>query len=307
MMITAPIERRPITNREEWLTWRKDLLTASDIAAIAGKDPYRSPLRIYNEKRGMVPPQAESEPMKRGRWLEAAAIKGLREEHPDWLITQPEVFLVDAEHRIGATPDALITIPGSKGTINCQIKCTGPFVFERDWADGVPLGYQMQTAMEGLLLGAERNFVCCLVVDSRTAKIALYDLARSPSGEAGILAAAAEFWDRFDNDRPYEPDFARDAEQIAALYPKQEPGKVIDLTGDNRLADILSARALLKDEIGSREKDVKTIDAEIEAKLGDAETALLPGWQINWKLESRAEHVVRAWSKRILRIKELET
>jgi len=300
------VERKPITSREEWLEWRKDLLTASDIAAIAGKDPFRSPLRVYNEKKGLVPPQAETEPMKRGRWLEAAAVEGLKEEHPDWLITRPKVFLIDQEHRIGATPDALITIPGSKGIVNCQIKCTGPFVYERDWANGIPLGYQMQTIMEGLLLGAESNLICCLVVDSRTATIALYEVARSPSAEAKILATAKEFWQRMEEGRAYDPDFSRDAEQIAAMYPHAEPDKVLDLTGDNILPDLLADRALMKDKIRDLEQDVKTIDAEIEFKLGDAETALLPGWQINWKLESRAEHTVRAWSKRILRIREVE-
>jgi putative phage-type endonuclease len=300
------IERREITDRASWLEWRKTFLTASDLGAVAGKDPYKSALRVWNEKQGLIPDQADNEAMKRGRWLEAAAIEGLKEEHPDWLITRPKLFLADTVTRLGATPDAFITRPGSRGVVNCQIKCTGPIAFDRHWSDGVPPGYALQTVCEGMLLGAETNFVCALVVDSHKATIALYELPRHPGVEEQIEDMAMDFWDRVDTGRPYPPDYARDADVIKAMYPAPEPGSVRDLSGDNRLAELLPTRAMFKKEISGMEEQVKAIDTEIEAKMGRYEVAEIPGWRLTWKTVSRKAYTVAERSGRELRIKALK-
>jgi predicted phage-related endonuclease len=285
---------------------RDKYLTASDIPAVAGKSPFKSPLRVWNEKQGLVPDQVETPLMRRGRWLEPAAVKGMQERYPDWLITQPGIFLVERQLRLGATPDCFIVRPGDKGTINCQIKTVGPFVFEREWADGPPEWVRIQTATEGLLLGSVTNFVCALVVESHGIDFTLYELPRRPSDEAVILDVVADFWRRVDQQDPYPPDFARDGEIIHSMFPKAEPETVIDLTGDNRLADLLPLRAEKKDLISGLQRDVKTIDTEIEAKLGAIESAIVPGWRITWKNEFVKAHQVPERNSRVLRVKQLK-
>lgn len=244
--------------------------------------------------------------MKRGRWLESAAIKGLKEEHPDWLITQPNVFLADTERRIGATPDALVTRPQSGGIVNCQIKCVGPLSFERYWADGVPKAYALQTRMEGMLLGAESNLLCVLVSDSHRAEITLYELPRSPGDEAAIVGMAKDFWQRIEEGQPYEPDFARDSEIVTAMYPEAEAEWRLDLSGDNRLPDVLRWRERRKAYIARASERVKAADTEIKFKLGEHEIGDLPGWKISWKNEFVRAHQVPERNSRVLRIKQLE-
>jgi putative phage-type endonuclease len=299
------VEPRPITDRESWLKWRTGFLTASDIGAIAGKSRFKTPLRVWNEKMGLVPDLAETPAMKRGRWLEAAAIEGLKEEHPDWLITRPAIFLADTEHKIGATPDAYVSVPGKSGTANCQIKCVGPMIFERYWADGVPTDYKLQTATEGMLLGAETNFVCALVVDSHKAEITLYEVPRAPSAELLIMDLAADFWRRIDENDPYPPDFARDSEIIRAMYPTAEPESVLDLTGDNRLGGLLERRAEKKEIISLYMKDIETIETEVKAKMGTAEVATLDGWKLTWKNRTIKEHLVKETISRPLLVRDL--
>jgi predicted phage-related endonuclease len=262
---------------------RPKYLTASEIPAIAGHDPYVTPLRLWNQKLGLVPPEKENEMMKRGRWLEPAAIEGLHEEHPDWLITRPRKFVVDTERKIGATPDALITRPDRTGTTNCQIKCPGPITFDRYWTGGVPTGYKLQTAMEGMLLGAESNLVCALLVDARSVRLVLYELPRSPKAEATLLDLAADFWRRIEAGDPYPADFTRDAEVVAAMFPQAEPETVIDLSGDNRLPGLLERRAGQKEIIAACKEEIEVIDTEVKAKMGANEVGELPGWRITWK------------------------
>ena len=50
------IEVLKITDRDEWLRWRANDLTASDIGAAAGLDHHKSPLALYAEKTGMLLP-----------------------------------------------------------------------------------------------------------------------------------------------------------------------------------------------------------------------------------------------------------
>jgi predicted phage-related endonuclease len=120
------------------------------------------------------------------------------------------------------------------------------------------------------------------------------------------VAIAAEFWDDVANGRRPSPDFTRDVDLIAEMFPRPDPAKTIDLTGDNRLAGILKDREDLKDVIDAARKAMEGIDAEIKYKLGDAWFGELPGWRLTWKLEQRKEYTVEASEKRVLRVKQIE-
>lgn len=52
---------------QEWLTWRKGLITATEASSIMGVNPYCSQYKSWQRKTGMIPEQAETEPMRRGK------------------------------------------------------------------------------------------------------------------------------------------------------------------------------------------------------------------------------------------------
>jgi predicted phage-related endonuclease len=54
------IERWPITDRAAWIQWRLLDVTASDVPALFGADPYKTRLGVWAEKRGLVPPIADN-------------------------------------------------------------------------------------------------------------------------------------------------------------------------------------------------------------------------------------------------------
>jgi predicted phage-related endonuclease len=105
------IERHHIRSREQWLALRRRDVTASDVGVVCGAHKFKTPLRLYEEKVGSIPEDVETPVMIRGRWMEPAVLKAVQERHPDWLITQPGVYLRDPDIRIGATPDAVAIIP----------------------------------------------------------------------------------------------------------------------------------------------------------------------------------------------------
>lgn len=298
------IERHPVTDRKSWLAMRRDFLTASDVPAVAGVDPYKSALRVYAEKTGLVPDIVENAAMKRGRLFEGAALEYLAEEHPGWKIERPAIFITDDIDRLGCTPDAFIT-DETGALVNVQIKTINRYTFDK-WNGRAPVGYQIQVVCENMLTGADRGILAVLVVSAYDAELKLFDVPRHEAAEDRIRQLALEFWDRVASGRRPDPDYAKDADVIETLFPRQEPGTVLDLSGDNRLMEILPQREDLKDTIDGARKELEALDAEVKFKLGDAETAELPGWRLTWKEEYRKAYTVEESTRRVLRVKQIE-
>lgn len=302
-----PVERHSIRDRAQWLQLRSNDLTASDIAASQGLDPYKSALQLYAEKTGLIDGVADNALMRRGRWLEAAVIAALIDERPELRVKYPlDVYLRDPELRLGCTPDALAELRMSAGgdgsLINVQCKVVAKPEFERSWQDGPPLGYQLQTATEGLLLDAASSLIAALVIDSYSAELQLYPVERHAGAEAKIRSIATTFWDNVRTGRRPAADYSRDAATIAAMFPQSEPEPVLDLSGDNRLPDLLAQRSMMRMEIGTLQAAIDTIDTEIKAKMGSHERAELPGWRLSWKTTHVNDKVIRAYDYRPLKV-----
>ena len=131
-------------------------------------------------------------------------------------------------------------------------------------------------------------------------------MPRHAAAEQRLRDIAAAFWARIARGERPPADVERDAETVAAMYPISVPEPVLDLSGDNRLADLLPARAMLKAEIAGLEKDVEKLDTEIKDKLGPHETAMLPGWKIIWKTQYREAAVIPAHTRRPLLVSAVE-
>jgi putative phage-type endonuclease len=299
------IERYKVHSRDEWLALRAVDLTASDVGAAVGIDPYKSQLALFAEKTGLLMPQGDNNAMRRGRWLEAAVLSAIREENPSWEVRPAGIYLRDTELRLGATPDA-VAQTDEPGLTNIQCKVVNRPSYERDWVNGPPLGYQLQTLTEGMLLDAHRSLVAALVIDTYTAELYLHPVPRHEAAEARVKEIATAFWSRVAAGTPPPVDYRRDAETVAALFPQSVAEPVLDLTGDNALGILLPKREMLRQMIASDEKVLAEIDTEIKAKLGEAERATLPGWKLSWKTEERAAYTVKASTRRVLRVTEIE-
>ena len=57
-------------SHEEWLEWRKKGIGGSDAGAVAGLNPWKSPVSVYMDKIGESKPTQDNERMRIGRDLE---------------------------------------------------------------------------------------------------------------------------------------------------------------------------------------------------------------------------------------------
>src|SRR5262245_711928 len=100
------VEVRQITDRAEWLEWRKANINGSEIGALCNLSKYSNARHLAHRKNGSLPEMPATAIMERGNDFEAVVITKAKRAHPDWKIHQPGVYLSDPALRIGCTPDA---------------------------------------------------------------------------------------------------------------------------------------------------------------------------------------------------------
>jgi putative phage-type endonuclease len=296
---TPTLQRFKIESRGEWLKWRKQDVTASEIAALFGCHPYRTMLDVFASKVGEGGDQGDNPAMRRGRVMEPAVAAAVAEERPAWRLEKSQHYYRDTLARLGATPDYYIH--GEKrglGLLEC--KTVAPEKFD-EWNGGPPLAYTLQTLVQMMLTKAAWGVIGVIVMN-RSLDLHLFDVPRHPAAEEKIQDKCAEFWSRVQRNEMPPPNYALDHAAISALYPR-DSGEVLDLTTDNRIAELIANRDRLKTTEKDAETALDAIDAEIKAKLGDASVAMIAGGrQITWKTQHRKETIIAAKDIRVLRI-----
>lgn len=298
------IEKHPITDRESWLAMRKPDVTASVIGALFGAHPYETALGLFVDKSGYEMPAFDSDVLWRGLLYESAVAVAAGQKHPEWKITKANEYLRDPDARIGATPDFWIEgDPRGRGVL--QAKTVAPREFKANWTDDQPpFWISLQTITEMMLGEVSWGVVAALVVDPYRPFVQLYEVPRHPGAETRLRTAVAQFWQDVKDGREPNPDYGRDSDLLAALYPSEVPLKAVDLAGDNLLPEILAERADLKKRMKVDEARCKEIETEVKFKLGDAEMGTLLNWQITWKLQHRKGYHVDATSFRKLDVRD---
>jgi predicted phage-related endonuclease len=297
------IERRQITDREQWLEWRKYVVGASEAPALFDAHPFLTKLKLFMIKSGMEFENIDTPVMRRGRWYEPAVGAAVREKFPDWKIEPANCFLHDSTVRIGASPDFyILDDPRGRGVL--QAKTVTWKSLENNWDGGkqVPLWIQLQLATEMLLDDAPFGATAALVVDAWNPEVFVIPQERHAAAEEKILRAVKKFWDDVAAGVEPVPDFERDREIVRALNPKETPGKRLDLSGHNALPAMLAHRATLKKTMAEAKKICDAVETEIIALMADAEIGELPEWRITFKSHGVKEFTVPAKQVRQLRI-----
>lgn len=304
------IERLPINldteaGRAQWLGLRQQDVTASAVGALFGVHPYQSAYGLYAEKTGLDVPEPSSSMLEWRLMLEGAVAAAVAKQKPQWRIVKATEYLRDPELRLGATPDFIIE-GDPRGLGILQAKTIAPSAYKKSWQDGQPpFWIALQNATE-LMLEHEAAFgaVAGLVIDPWKIECPITEIPRHAGVEVRIREAVLKFWDDLAHGREPTPDYGKDADLVAALYPEATPLKTVDLTGDNHLPVLLAERETVKSRIKVDEARCKKIETEIKFKMGDAEIATVDGFTISLKTQHRKGYEVKPTSFRKLNISD---
>lgn len=297
------------SERAAWLEARRGILTASDMSAVLGKDPYRSPMDVWADKvHGAedVPMTIDS-PAFWGTHLEQTIARIVAiyhsweyEEGGDLLRSKSAPFM-------GCTLDGSCKPPGESEWGVYEGKTTGVFL-ANDWDEESqmpPLRVLIQVQHQLFVTGAPYAMVFCLIGGNSPR---LVKIDPHVEFQLGLAASAEEFLGLVRRRVMPEADF-RSKNALDRLYPQEMAGKLVDLPGEAlQWVDELQRIGEQQKKLGDRQDALKNL---LRSTLGDAEygrLATLVGGKgaIKWKTIERGSYEVKASKYRQLQIvKEL--
>lgn len=278
-----PTEIITPSDREHWLQLRTQDITSTESAALFGMSPYMTRYELWHAKRsGQVAEIKGNERMKWGNRLEAAIAAGIAEER-GWQIQPLKDYWRDPELRMGSSFDFVITnLPD--GLAHLEIKNVDYLAFRDGWLehdDGsieAPEHIEMQVQHQMGVSTFRRSFIGALIGGNRTAVI---ERQRDEPVISAIRAQVVEFWRTVEAGEEPPPVMPEDAAAVIRLNAYAEPGKILDASGDEKIASLLDRyrnACALRDE---HKEEAEVAKARLLEAIGDAEKVLLPGFSIS--------------------------
>lgn len=264
-------------SREEWLAERRKSLGGSDMGAVLGLNPYRSPYVVWAEKTGRLPETADNEAMRQGRDLEGYVAE--RFEEVSGKVCQRLNYILrsdDAPH-LHANIDRRVL--GEKSGLEC--KTASALNLRRYQGGEFPESYYVQCVSYLAVTGWERWYLAALVLNKA---FFIYQITTvvndpcpdwcegsvyvSPEELEALKSSARHFWESYvapDNAPP--PDgYASTTEAIEAGY--EETGGEVTLFGREGL---LRQHGELVQQKKAIERELERIKQTLLLDMGSAE------------------------------------
>jgi len=253
-------------SRDEWLAVRRKGIGGSDIAAICGLNPFKSPLDVYLEKTGRVTDTPPNEKMKWGNILEDPVAKEFANRR------NCKIQRVNAVLQHHNVPHALVNLdrmihaaPDPNGVL--EVKTTS---WASPWANNeLPEMYYCQFQWELEVSGLSWGSFAVLISGSEYQD--RHEIPRDPAFCNNLLTAADHFWTNYVVPDNPPPPTANDNEAYNILYPEVKH-QTVEL--DPNLKPLLDKRAQLKATHSQLDKQCKFIDAQILGAMQEAKYAV---------------------------------
>lgn len=250
-----------ITNHQRLL--RRRALGASDLPAVLGVDPYRSPADIQLEKLHGAE-AVETDAMRVGTALERPIIK-LAEP---WI--GPTHF--KATRRRLADAPIVVNIDAFAGVVPVEAKVVGDYA-AKEWGDSgtdqVPSRVVVQTTAQMAAVGADHCYVVALIGGT---SLRVYRLAFDSELATWIVNNATGWWERHVINKAPVTGARPSLELLSRI--RREPGKTIPL--DSRAEELIGTWSMAREKRLAAEKIEDEFKADILALLEDAEIGTLP-------------------------------
>ncbi len=257
---------------------RRSGLGGSDLGAILGLNPWRTPFAVWQEKTGRAEPFTGNLQTRFGSYAEEFVAR----EYSERTGRQVQRYTAMLRHRqaplIGHV-DRLVVPAGAKRAshrheirtnLGLEAKTAHALAAARgdDWGedgtDQVPQSYLVQCATYMALTECQHWDLACLFGNS---DFRIYHLIRDAELEAMLIDEASRWWqNHVIADIPPDPSSEAEARQRWAAHV---PGKVIDL--DHDTLALLREYAALKEQERAIESELKAVRDRLIPALADAD------------------------------------
>jgi putative phage-type endonuclease len=259
---------------------RLEGIGGSEIAAIAGLNPYATALDVWRAKvQGYEAPVTA--PMERGTFLEDGVAR--------WYAHRTGAQLREVgtlQHptlaRVFCTPDRIASLSAER---DLSIKVPGPYVREQ-WGeagtDEVPMTALLQVQWELIILEARFGIRVADVAAPIDGDLSVYPLVADADIQGRLVEIGQKFWrDHVETKTPPPVDGSESSTRwLAEQFPENRlPLRVATPEAESLMRKLFEARmAKAKSEL--EEEAAKNA---LKAILADAEGMQGNGWKVTWK------------------------
>lgn len=311
---------------------RQKYIGGSDIAAVLGVSPWKTPLDLWGDKSRPRVSDGFKKVFTRGiRWESVVAemvTESLKADGHEVEVVSTnkryiDQFLMGNDGRpfMAAEIDFEVRLDGAEEITNIELKTVHPFKM-REWGesgtDTLPVHYLAQV-MHGLgVTGRSKGFLAALFGAD---ELRVYPVERDDETIAGMRAKAISFWN--DNVLAGVAPEPVNLEDLSKLFDKDNPDAQ-PLLADEALAGQVMRMRACNAEIKAREAEIEVLEFDIKRAMRDCTSLVMPNGKtaVEWKERSGSyldetglkeahpkvhKEFVRKWSKRVFTTKAFDT
>jgi putative phage-type endonuclease len=270
-----------MTNYEQFLLDRKQGLGGSDIAAILGISPWKTPLDVYLDKTTEWCDEEDSEALARGKRAESYVLDTYEADTGNSLIRNHDTIHDKEYPFLFANIDAKL----DKTNIIVEAKTTSDFV--NNWSD-IPEYYKTQVAHYAYITNADRVDI---PVSFSSWQYKCFTYERDIEFEKQIRTKAMWFWiNHVKKKIPPEPINIADT---AKLYPNSNESKI---HASPTIYESFNALKGLKEEIQQKQEACDQVSKNIREFIKDNEILMHEDKQlITWKNQTSSRFDSKAF------------
>ncbi len=266
---------------EDWLEHRKLGIGGSDASVVCGINKYKSPVELWMDKTGQIPPQEAGEAAYWGTQLEAI-VRAEFTKRTGIEVSKPSVILQSEEH-----PFMLANLDGV-----CEVPDVGTCIFEAktasaykagEWEDTIPDEYMCQVQHYMAVTGYKGTYIAVLI-GGNTFKWKFVE--RDDELISMLIELEADFWNHVEDGTPPPLDGSdASAKFLSERFPSSTPKSHITLpdTAAALLAQYDEACEQLE-EVTERKQKAENLLKEM---LGENEVGTSGSRIITWKSVSQ--------------------
>ena len=272
--ILASTENMPYA---DWLELRRLGIGGSDASVVCGINRYKSPVELWMDKTGQLPPQEAGEAAYWGTQLESI-IRAEFTKRTGIEVTKPAVILQSEEH-----PFLLANVDGI-----CEHPDLGPVIFEAktasaykagEWEDSIPDEYALQLAHYMAVTGYAGAYIAVLI-GGNTFRWKFVE--QDEELISMLMELEADFWNHVEDGTPPPLDGSDAAKNfLAERFPSSKPNSAITLP--DTAADLLAQYDEACEELEIITEKKQKAENLLKEMMGSNEVGTAGGRVVTWK------------------------
>ena len=272
---------------------RSKYIGGSDIAAICGVNPYKTPMQVYAEKLGLAAPFQGNERTRTGQELESFVVDVLfKKIHPlmHESLTDSEAFIDEEYPFMGGTPDRIGSsskhndVPGSDlCNFILEVKTCGYHSFKKYYDTDEPPDFVVCQANWYAMLAGPSYKSIWIVVLGDTHLYKEWNIPRDEHLIQVMRDQAISFWNNniLSKTPPSTDGSEHCTKALAAIYPKHLTQNLDKGTqGETQiLLDLKSAN----EELSIAKERVSSLENKLRASIGSRMGIETDICRVTWK------------------------